>query len=515
MSQFLFYLAKVTLISGVLYSYYWYWLRNAPFYGYNRCYLLGIPLVSMTLPFLDLPIPELSGGVWQSAPMQTLHAITTGKWEESVAPGLHEAGGRLTFDPQWLVYGLYTVGVCVFLAGLVRCLRYIRRIGRLYPRVYDVDMLPLSFRESLGEGLDKIKFHITDEPGTPFSFLRHIFWDRQLDLTGIKSRQIFRHELYHVRQGHTIDILYLEACRIVFWCNPFFHLIRKEIKATHEFMADRHTAAGSDRHDYAEMLVWQSIAVQHPSLVHSFFNTHLKRRITMLTQFKNNPPGYVSRIMILPVLFLLFSAFGVRLHREGATIAQPLEKPLTVVIDAGHGGFDPGTIKNNVQEKDLNLAIAKKVKQFSTAYNVNVLLTRDEDIMAGGKTTKEEGLQYRVDFATEHHADLFVAIHVNNAPDTARGMQVYLSRQNGQFQQSSLLGSTMIDAMKHSFVTQQLLQRVEDIYVLKVTRMPAILVECGNLANPEDQAFITSAANQDVVAKDILQGIVNYEKAAR
>jgi N-acetylmuramoyl-L-alanine amidase len=235
----------------------------------------------------------------------------------------------------------------------------------------------------------------------------------------------------------------------------------------------------------------------------------------MLTQSRTNPPGYFSRIMILPLLFLLFCAFAFRLHKDGVTGRHPVEKNLTVVIDAGHGGFDPGTIAGGVQEKDLTLAIARKVKQFSAAYNVNVLLTRDADIMAGGKATKEEGLLYRTDFASEQHADLFVSIHINNAPDSARGMQVYLSSANAFPQKSQMLGVAMVEAMKKMFATQELLQRVENVHVLKATKMPAILIECGNLHNSDDLTFITNPENQDKVAKNILQGIVNYEGAAQ
>jgi len=155
------------------------------------------------------------------------------------------------------------------------------------------------------------------------------------------------------------------------------------------------------------------------------------------------------------------------------------------------------------------------VKQFSAAFNVNVLLTRNEDIMAGGKATKEEGLRYRADFASEQHADLFVSVHINNAPDTARGMDVYLSSVGAFSQKSQMLGSAMVEAMKKIFATQQLLQRVENIYVLKAVQMPAILIECGNLKNLEDRTFITKSENQDKVAKNILQGIVNYERAAQ
>ncbi|HWK05246.1 MAG TPA: M56/M15 family metallopeptidase [Puia sp.] len=506
---------KVILISGLLYGYYRVCLRSGSFHAFNRCYLLGSSVISIVLPFIDVPVQGFAAGGGAPSP-GVLHAITTGHWEEAVAPSAASDGWRVLFtglNPGAIIY----VGVLFFFAvGLVRSLRYIRRLSRNYPvmRTMGADPLPCPERGESLDGWGKIQFYMTDEPGTPFSFFRKIFWNRELDLAGAQGQQILRHEWYHVRQGHTADILYLEMLRIVFWCNPFFHLILREIKATHEFLADRYAASGSDQYAYAELLVWQTIGHHHPAITNSFFNTHLKRRITMLTQSKNNRPGYLSRLLILPLLFLLFCAFAVRLSRKDVQSGAPLpSKALTVVIDAGHGGFDPGTIsKSGINEKDLALSIAKKIKQFSGDYNINVLMTRDEDIMPGGKPTKKEGLRYRAQFAGEQHADLFVSVHVNNAPDTARGMQVYLSSANVDFQKSSMLGSVMIEAMKNTFVTHRLLQREENIYVLQAVKMPAILIECGNLSSPGDLSFITAEQNQETVAKNILQGIVLYQQ---
>jgi N-acetylmuramoyl-L-alanine amidase len=499
MSPILLYPAKVLLISGLLYGYYWCCLRNAPFHGYKRCYLLGITVISLLLPLLNFHIPGLSAWGKPSSSSWLLHEITTGHWYEPLTQSDRPGIRREFLNGQTLIYGVYFGVMIVFLAGLVRSLRYIRRISRLYPR----------------EQADGIRIYLTAEPGTPFSFLKKIFWDRGLDRNSIQGRQLFRHEIYHVKQRHTVDILYLEILRTICWCNPFFHLILKEIKATHEFLADRYAVSHHDRYEYAELLVWKSIGNHHPSIVSSFFHTHLKRRITMLTQLKNDRPGYLSRIMVLPLLFLLFCAFAIRLKKEDIHGIRPPSKTLTVVIDAGHGGSDPGTIsKTGINEKDLTLAIAKKIKQFSGAYNVTVLMTREKDIMPGGGSTKDEGLHYRTQFAEEHKADLFVSVHVNNAPDTARGLQVYLSSADKPlFQKSSMLGSVMIEAMKNLFATHELLHREENIYVLETAKMPAILIECGNMANPEDLSFITSEKNQEAVAKNILQGIVNYETA--
>ena len=498
MNAILLYLVKVVLLSGLLYSYYWCCLRNAPFHWYNRCYLLGITVISLILPLLNFHIRGLS--VWEthSPAIRALHEITTGHWYETLNQGDHPAIRQELLNGQNIVYGIYLVVTVFFFAGLVRSLWYIRRISQLYPH----------------EKVEGIPVYQTGEPGTPFSFLRKIFWDRELDRNSTRGRQVFRHEIYHVRQQHTVDILYLQTLRMICWWNPFFHLILKEIKATHEFLADRYAVAHHDRYEYAELLVWQTIGNHHPSLVNSFFHNHLKRRITMLTQLKNNRPGYVSRIMILPLLFLLFCAFAIRLKKDSAL---PSLKTLTVVIDAGHGGSDPGTVsKSGIKEKDLTLAIAKKIKQLGSAYHVNVLMTREEDMIPGDGPTKEKELRYRADFANEHQADLFVSLHINNSnsADTTRGMEVWVSTENPAFQKSVLLGSTIIEEMKKMYRTTEKLNEVTDrIYVLRATKMPSICIECGMMDNSDDLSFISKEQNQEMVAKKILQGIVNYETA--
>ncbi len=521
MNPFLLYLTKTTLISGFLFSYYWICLRNAPFHSYNRFYLLGITTISLILPFLHIQAPGWQTGDANPSAIAVLHEITAGKWEESVDPERHPGLLQAFLNGQNLVYALYLSIAGLFLTGLFRSAWHIFRLSAKYS----------------GEKAGGIRIFLTTEPGTPFSFLNRIFWNSRLELGSARGKQVFRHELYHVRQKHTLDLLALEFIRAICWCNPFFHLIRRELKATHEFLADRYATMTSDKFEYAELLVWQTIGNPSPatdhssshsighspahSIGHSFFNTHLKRRITMLTQSTIRRPGYLSRILILPLLFLLFCAFAVKLEKNSlpghrnASANLPL-KSITVVIDPGHGGIDPGTHNADLKEKDLALEIARKIKQLSPAYNINVLMTREEDDLPGGKTTIQEGLRYRTDFANGHKADLFISIHLNATlpDDTTQGVQVWFSPQNTSLQKSLSLGSAMIEEMKKIYPTDDKLKhREEGIFVLRNSNMPAILMECGNMDNVQDLAFVTKPQNQETIARSILQGILRYEES--
>jgi N-acetylmuramoyl-L-alanine amidase len=512
----LLYLLKLSLIAGCLYGYYHLFLRNRLFHQYNRFYLLGIAVVSLVLPLVPMPSvyplppmthhPVLSGA---------LHAITPGDWKETAPMPGRSGPGQEWPGWQGLVLGIYLMVSGVFLCTLLRQLRYIGRLLRKYP----------------GEMVGDVTLLLTNEPGTPFSFLDTLFWNEEIDLRSAAGQQVFRHELYHIRQKHTLDLLLMKGVMILFWPIPFFHLIYRELRTIHEFLADRHAVSGSDPYQYAELLVWHAVHDRPSSLLHPFFQSSIKRRITMITQLKSTTPGYISRAMALPVLLLLMSAFASRLSSGpagptgSAVVKVPLAsaaaspKPFTVVIDAGHGGIDDGAVtKTGVIEKGINLALALKVKQLSAEYKVKVLLTREDDELAGGKKTLRQSLEYRTQMANASHADLFISLHTDVAAGEngqgGHGFSIYVSSDNQHYPQSVQLGSDLAETLKASYPTDQdLKQSKQGVWVLRESAMPAVLILCGNISNPEDLAFISDEQNQEKIARDILQGIQKYEEA--
>jgi N-acetylmuramoyl-L-alanine amidase len=189
-------------------------------------------------------------------------------------------------------------------------------------------------------------------------------------------------------------------------------------------------------------------------------------------------------------------------------------KPFTVVIDAGHGGIDAGAISGSISEKTLNLALALEIKKLSPEYHVNVLLTRQDDQLAGGKQTIRESLEYRAAMANENKADLFVSIHVNSTGGGApsHGVSVFVSADNPHYKQSLALGSSLMGALKETYGSDGDMKELQrGVYVLSQTAMPAVLLECGFIDNPADLALISDAQNQEKIARDILIGIQRYE----
>jgi N-acetylmuramoyl-L-alanine amidase len=500
---FLLYLGKVMLCSGILLGYYWLFLRNKRFHHYNRFYLQATLLVSVILPFLRIPVLYKPQDAVNQAVYQTIEVLTVNYGEED---GLGAEASRMA---QWFTlenagYLLYMVGVVVLLCMLAKSLLYIRSISKKYPF----------------ERISGLKFFTTREPGTPFSFFRSIFWSHELPFNSHDGQQIFRHELFHVQQKHSTDIILTEIVTAVFWFNPFFHILKKELKAIHEFLADHYAISNNDRYAYAELLVMQTLKANHIPITNHFFQNHIKRRITMITNKQSNRYSYGSRLMALPVLALLFCSIALYAQRStngGRTIyyTGSDKAPITVVIDAGHGGSDPGAPSKDgkVKEKDLALQISQKIQQLAPSYNVKVVMTRTDDNLPGGTTDKNEGLKARTALAEKIKSDMYISIHISHSDQEGpySGFEVWVSnKENERTNQSKLLGAALTQELSKLYTTNKTLkQRTTNIWVLEQTPCPAVLIECGYIDNDKDLAFISNSSNQEAIAKKILEGIVN------
>ena len=504
----LFYITKLILACGIFYSYYWLFLRNQQFHRYNRFYLLITTSLSIVIPFLKIPVGLFSSNPDNAAFVKTLRVIAVNEWEEPVTIYASRNNWSHLFNMQNGFILLYATGVIIGLFFLIRSLLYVLDLKRKYPQ----------------EVFHHIKFYNTTEKGTPFSFFRAIFWNREIPFDTKQGQQIFRHEFFHVKEKHSADIMLLELLCCLGWFNPFFHLLKKEIKAIHEFLADAYAVSLNNRHEYAELLVLHAIHQKKPGLTNQFFHNQIKRRINMIIHsnlVRRN--SYLSRMMALPLLFVLVSAFAIKLtNKQVNNNHSSSGKTLTVIIDAGHGGIDNGTInENGIVEKNLNLAIAQKIKELSTGFNVSVELTRNSDELPGNAFSIDEGLSKRIEITKEKKADLFVSIHVNAIMNIKKaaiakiensGFEVYVTSKK-ENEKSKLLGISILSELKNIyFASETIKQREVGIRVLDENSCPAIILECGYINNPKDLSFITDKYNQEKIARNILEGIVKYSR---
>jgi N-acetylmuramoyl-L-alanine amidase len=211
------------------------------------------------------------------------------------------------------------------------------------------------------------------------------------------------------------------------------------------------------------------------------------------------------------ITLLLFSP----LISEGFTenVFSTKLRSAIIVIDVGHGGSDPGKVSpDGIEEKNINLAIAKYLQDYLIAQDYTVFLTRDTDrglYDENVSNKKRSDLNNRIQFFKEKNADLVISIHQNSYPDPSQhGAQTFYYKGNDESKtlakqiQKSLLG---IDP------TNKRVEKANDsYYLLKHTSVPAVIVECGFLSNPDETAMLTDSNYQKDIAYSISVGICRY-----
>jgi N-acetylmuramoyl-L-alanine amidase len=491
MIAFAYYLLKVIICSGILYGYYLLALRNRIFHHWNRYYLLATVLLSLLLPLISIPIVQEVKQTPNEA-VRMLEIVTTGDayvQELNNGPVLH-----ITTE-QFLVV-VYILISLFFLFLMIRTLIRIRQM----------------IRHHNIQSIEDFFFVNTAEKGTPFSFLRYIFWHEDIQPESAAGQHILKHEIAHVREKHTHDKLFLNGVLIVYWCNPFFWLIRREMAMIHEFIADKQSVDQQDTAAFAAMILQAAYPRHQFALTNNFFHSPIKRRLKMLIKSQNSRVTYITRLLALPLLLLVVAAFTLKPSRikETPSISLPAtEKSWTFIIDAGHGGEDLGVRSDDgLTEKVLTLAIAKKIKELNTNPAFNIILSRETDML--------QPVREKVDFAVSQHPDAFISIHINGAPtNQPNGIEVLLGSKNTSFQKENiLLGSLINQELAKVYQTLDTLKKRSEkgAWVLDAPHInyPAALVECGYLTNPKDRAFITDPINQEKIAKNILKALEKY-----
>ena len=176
-----------------------------------------------------------------------------------------------------------------------------------------------------------------------------------------------------------------------------------------------------------------------------------------------------------------------------------------VVIDAGHGGHDPGKVGvNDALEKDINLQIAQKVKTYLEKNGIQVIMTREDDVM---EDTKLEDMKKRVALINEIKPAITVSIHQNSYSDASvKGAQVFYYAGS---EVSKEVASLMQEELrKVDTENTRQIKSNSDFYMLKKTEVPTIIVECGFLSNPGEAEKLTSEEYQEEMAQAICNGIM-------
>jgi TonB family protein len=285
---FLTWLAGTLLPLGALWLVYRIALRGERCFGYNRVLLLLAPVVAALWPLL--PRPEVPA--WLSTP--TITAPGTGLSVLLPAVQVGQAAPPVTELSAWSwLWLLYLAGVAMGLGRLAWQTARLRRLARRlshevrsgYVLAYTGGELPTS------------------------SFGRVVFWDETATLTSAEAAAVLAHEVAHVQQRHTLDVLWLEVWRALLWPNPFAHLLLPGLRLTHELLADQAAAAGpTEATPYpvllARVAAQQLRAPAFSTLLQPFTFSFTLTRIAMLQN--QVPVRRWKQWLVLPALGGLF-----------------------------------------------------------------------------------------------------------------------------------------------------------------------------------------------------------------
>ncbi|RYU89921.1 hypothetical protein EWM62_10255 [Mucilaginibacter terrigena] len=383
--SWLHYLIEANIYLGVFYLCYCLFLNRDTHYMLGRVYLIFSCVMAFILPVTQLSIlkpvmPEIQ----ISEPVIQATAIPVHVQQIKITPPVE----HLTFDDA-IVY-LYVCGAVAALLVLLFRLRKLYIITRNNHSMYK----------------DQYKLiHLNDE-NTAFSFFNYLYIGSNIP----QAETIIAHELVHIRQKHSVDIIFMEVLKVINWFNPFIYLTQRSLKTIHEYIADEQTAAnGHDALAYSSFLLNNAYGIQGSSIAHSFFNYNLlKKRIIMLNK---NRSGKLARLKYLAALPLC----------AGMLCASTLvfSKDYGVIDLAPHraAAAKPGLIKYfKITDRDItaysdNLSFTENgVKKMYYAATIT-----DADIAHIMKVRKLKVEVIDVDSKTK----MQVPLVTNGTPDTA------------------------------------------------------------------------------------------------
>ena len=297
MGLFFVYILKSSVCLAIFYLFYRLLLARETFHRFNRFSLLGILLLSCLLPLVEVSVKQETE-VHQT--MLTLEQLLM----MADAVNATEAGARAeTATVTWI-----QVALLVYLAGIV-----FFAFRNVYSLVRLLMLLKSGKKEDIGSYLPGRKERVTlivhNCDIAPFSWMGYIVISRK-DLEE-NGREILIHELAHIHNRHSWDLLVADVCIFFQWFNPASWLLKQELQNIHEFEADETVIKeGVDAKQYQLLLIKKAVGTRLYSMANSFNHSKLKKRITMMLKEKSNPWARLKYLYVLPLAAIAVTAFA-------------------------------------------------------------------------------------------------------------------------------------------------------------------------------------------------------------
>ena len=297
MGIFFVYILKSSVCLAVFYLFYRLLLSRETFHRFNRVALLSILLLSCLLPLVEVTVEK------QTEVHQTM--MTLEQW--LMLADMMNTTNVAELQIEEVTVTWIQVALLVYLAGI---LLFAFRNG--YSLLKLGNLLRSGRKEDLSkytDGGEKVTLIVHDHDIAPFSWMKYIvISQKDLDENG---REILIHELAHIQNRHSWDLLVADICIFFQWFNPASWLLKQELQNIHEYEADETVIEkGVDAKQYQLLLIKKAVGTRLYSMANSFNHSKLKKRITMMLKEKSNPWARLKYLYVLPLAAIAVTAFA-------------------------------------------------------------------------------------------------------------------------------------------------------------------------------------------------------------
>jgi TonB family protein len=373
MKELFHYLFQSSAVLVVLYGVYWLFLRGETFFSVNRFYLLFSGVVSILIPFFRFDFGHF----------ETIRSAVIYLDPILITPDKVEYVAANHFKLVELAGIIYLAGVLFFSA------RLILQLIQLYIIVSRDGII----RESFG-----VNCVFIDKRFSSFSFFNLIIISVP-DKNNKELAAILDHEVVHVRQYHSLDLLMMETLKIILWFNPFAWFIGKSIKVLHEFLADEGVLQGGyNKQDYQYLLLHRASGIQVSGLSNNFNYSLIKKRIIMMTKSRSTTMAKGKILFALPALMAVvffFSLGTISNLLAQDTKAKESAKPVTKTTSATPSTTTSTTSqKQDIKNTDQVFTVVEKQPVWSGGDEARIKFMMEN--LKYPESAKKKGIQGKV-----------------------------------------------------------------------------------------------------------------------
>ncbi|TXH55477.1 MAG: M56 family metallopeptidase [Bacteroidia bacterium] len=324
------YLFKMMVCSLLFYGFYYFFLSKEKMFVFNRFYLLGTMMLSFIIPAITITTqPSLINQPHTNIPFSKMVDFPIQQVKNSI----------WSIDLQEILFFL------ILAISLVLLMKLMVNFSRI---ITNKDL-----RTHLNVG--KAKLVLVDKVIVPHSFLQFIFVSRQEYEAGKIEAEVLEHELAHVHQKHSWDIILIELVTTIFWFHPIFYLYKRSIKINHELLADAAVIKLTDDVRSYQQVLLQRAASQSAYHLASSFNYYItKKRFIMLKKSYRKKRATALGFTVLPLILSLFFAFCNRVEKQTSVETNSISTVNKVNDSIQLMDDDQQTISKGISEQELN-----------------------------------------------------------------------------------------------------------------------------------------------------------------